>query len=121
MNIEVTPVLQLLIEVLALFVSTLVLLEIAPRVRAFFEPFREKWPVEANFLEAQAALAVDAAEEYLHGPGRGEEKLKYALAYVEGQAKKYGFSFDEDAINVLIHAKVKELHDKILAGTPAKK
>ncbi len=116
--IDLTPILTSLIVLLVASLIVLAVTEIVPRVQNLWRPFREKWPMEAVFLEAQADLAVKAAEQWLT-LGEGSEKLDYALNFVENQARKYGYSFDEPAVRTLVEAKVKELHERVAAAASA--
>ena len=58
-----------------------------------------------------AKIAVCAAEQIYTGPGRGEEKKKYALNFLAER----GITFDEDAIEALIEASVQEVKKELTA------
>jgi hypothetical protein len=119
MEIDLTLLIQTLLTVLIASLIVLAVTEIVPRVKALWKPFRDKYPFEAVFLEQQAVIAVNAAEQYITD-GNGYDKLAYALDYIEGQAKKYGYSFDKAAVQTLIEAKVKELKDKVISSAGQK-
>lgn len=117
--IEITPILLNLIEVLAGCLTIFVLLKMVPLVKAFFEPFKDKYPMEASFLEKQAEIAVGGAEQQFKDQGN-PEKLTAALIYVEKQANRYGYQFDEFAAKMLIEAKYRELKEKIAGAIKEK-
>lgn len=112
--IELTPFIQAALGVLISALVVLAVTEIVPRVQKLWQPFKNQYPIEADFLERQASLAVTAAEKFIDGPG--EAKLIYALDFVEKQANQYGFSFDEDTVRTFIEAKVKELEVQVAAS-----
>lgn len=118
MNIDFTNLLVDAIVVLIASLTVLVATEIVPRAQKLWKPFKTAYPLEADFLERQAEIGVKAAEQYVDGPG--QEKLGYALDYVESQAQKYGYDFDKGAVRVMIEAKVKDLENQFntILSTP---
>jgi len=120
MNVDLTPLASDAIVVLMAALTAFVLVKLVPEVKKLWQPFADKWPMEAVFLEAQADLAVKAAEQTLESKD-GKTKLKYALDFMETQARKYGFSFDKAVVQTLVEAKVRDLETAIANSANAKK
>lgn len=118
MEMDITTTLTGLIAILVACLITLTVVEIVPRAQKLWQPFRENWPMEAVFFEWLVAQGVNAADQYLKSAD-GKAKMQYVLDYVEGQAKKYGFTFDKEAVRTMAEAKVKELKDKVIAAAAA--
>lgn len=67
---------------------------------------KEKWGEgKLEEIKKWVAIAVQAAEQIFEGPGRGEEKKKYVIEFLESK----GFTFDEETINNLIESAVYDL------------
>ena len=67
---------------------------------------KEKWgESKLEEIKKWVAIAVQAAEQIFEGPGRGEEKKKYVIEFLESK----GFTFDEETINNLIESAVYDL------------
>ena len=87
MTIDLTPVFQAIIALLAALITTRLI------------PWIKKRTTEQQLMNLQAAarIAVYAAEQ-LYGAGQGEEKLQWALERVESM----GFHLDKDLIREAI-------------------
>lgn len=57
-------------------------------------------------LIAWTKIAVAAAEQRFQGQGRGQEKKQQVIAFL----KSKGFKIDEESINTIIEAAVKQLN-----------
>ena len=94
MNIDLTPILQALIGILAAIITA----KVIPWIKA-------RTTVSQQILiDAAVKMAVMAAEQ-LYGAGTGAQKLEYAQTYLAGK----GYTVDRAAIE----AAVKELSTKI--------
>lgn len=94
--IDITPLVSAFISLLAAIITI------------FLIPYLKAKVGERKFDEIMSwvQIAVAAAEMIYVGPGRGEEKKRYVLDYLEGK----GFSLDIDSINNMIEAAVLELN-----------
>ena len=95
-NIDLTPILQALIGLLA----TLITAKLIPWIKT-------KIAADKQGLFDAAVQSLVFAAEQLYGAGKGAEKLKY----VKDELAKKGFAIDDAAIE----AKVYELLNKIKA------
>lgn len=94
--IDLTPILKAVLVLLAVAITFYVL----PWLKAKLG--KEKF----NELKSWAEIAVKAAEQIFDGPGKGEEKKAYVLAFIESM----GFTVDAEAIENLIESAVLELN-----------
>ena len=93
-NIDLTPILQALIGLLA----TLITVKLIPWIKT-------KIAADKQGLFGAAVQSLVFAAEQLYGAGKGKEKL----AYVKDELAKKGFAIDD----AVIEAKVFELLNKI--------
>lgn len=89
------------------FVNAVIALASAA-VSAFLIPWIRSRITDAQrqHLVAWTKIAVAAAEQIFNGSGRGEEKKKYVLDFLE----KKGIIVDENSIDTAIEAAVKQLN-----------
>ena len=87
MSIDLTPILQAIIALLA----SLVTLKLIPWIQA------RTTAQQQQMLRASVAVAVYAAEQ-IYGAAAGKEKLMY----VKGQLAKKGFDVDIDEIEAAV-------------------
>lgn len=92
--IDLTPILEALIGLVAALVS----LYLIPWLRA-----RTTAEQQAH-IRAAVEVAVFAAEK-VYGAGRGDEKLTYALAKLESM----GIDIDEERVGAMIEAAIKQM------------
>lgn len=79
-------------------------------ITTFLIPYL-KTKIEANKFEkikSWVKVAVEAAEMIYVGKGRGEEKKKYVVQYLNSK----GYTIDTESINNLIESAVLELKTK---------
>lgn len=79
-------------------------------ITTFLIPYL-KTKIEANKFEkikSWVKVAVEAAEMIYVGKGRGEEKKKYVIQYLNSK----GYTIDTESINNLIESAVLELKTK---------
>lgn len=79
-------------------------------ITTFLVPYL-KTKIEANKFEkikSWVKVAVEAAEMIYVGTGRGEEKKKYVIQYLNSK----GYTIDTESINNLIESAVLELKTK---------
>ena len=95
-TIDITPIINAVIAL------------IAAAVGAFLIPW-----IKSNTTEKQrkdliswAKIGVAAAEQVYKGPGRGDEKKRYVLKFLEEQ----GFEIDSESVENAIEALVKQLN-----------
>ena len=98
MNVNITPITEAVIMLITSVIS------------AFLIPWikRKTTDAERQQLVAWVKIAVAAAEQMFTGTGRGEEKKKYVLSFLEEK----GHSIDENSVNAAIEATVKQLNGK---------
>lgn len=94
MTIDLTPVFQAVIALLAALITTRLI------------PWIKKRTTEQQLtnIKAAARIAVYAAEQ-LYGAGQGDEKLRYALERLEAM----GFHADEDLLRAAVEDAVYNL------------
>lgn len=95
-TIDITPVINAGIALIAAAISVFLIPWIKSKTTA----------QQRNELVAWAKIGVAAAEQLYKGQGRGEEKKKYVLDFLESK----GFKVDEDSVNNAIEAAVKQLN-----------
>lgn len=96
--IDITPIAQALVVLIAAVISCILIPWIKSKTT---EGQRQQ-------LVAWTKIAVAAAEQIFKGTGRGEEKKKYVLAFLEEK----GITFDENIINAAVEAAVKQLNSE---------
>lgn len=97
-NINITPIIQALIALVATLVSVFLIPYIKRKVGA---------ENMAEFLR-WVDIAVAAAEQ-LYDSADGKKKKEYVLAYLEGK----GVSFDMADVDMAIEAAVNKLHNEL--------
>ncbi len=100
MTFDVTPI----VEAIIALVGTVVTCVLVPYIksRTSSEQQRE--------INAWVKIAVAAAEQIYVGQGRGDEKKKYVLEWLQ----KHGISVNEAKLDALIEAAVYELTQGII-------
>ncbi len=96
--IDITPIAQALIVLISAIISCILIPWIKTKTT---EGQRQQ-------LVAWTKIAVAAAEQIFRGTGRGEEKKKYVLSFLEEK----GITFDENSINAAVEAAVKQLNSE---------
>lgn len=87
MNIDLTPILQAIIGLLAAIITA----KVIPWIKA------KTTNEQQNMIEAAVRTAVFAAEQ-IYGAGKGREKLEYAKEYLA----KHGYNVDMDEIEAAV-------------------
>ena len=95
MTIDITQILLALISLAGVAITTFLIPWIKSKVTA----------AQMEQLSELAWLGVNAAEVLIKGSGRGEEKLQYVKAYLEGK----GLVFDAETILAAIETAVAAL------------
>lgn len=99
-SIDITPVLQIALELLAVIVTAV----LVPYIR-------KKTTVEQQQeLDAWVSIAVEAAEQIYAGAGRGEEKKAYVIKWLDER----GIKVAADKLDAMIEAAVYRLKDGII-------
>lgn len=98
MSVDITVVVNAIIVLIAAVVSTFLIPWIKSRTTV----------QQREQLVAWVKIAVAAAEQMFKGYGRGEEKKKYVLEFLE----QNGFSVNEASVNAAIEAAVKQLNSE---------
>lgn len=96
-TIDLTPVFQAVIALLAALITT----KLIPWIK------KKTTEQQLNNLKAAAMIAVYAAEQ-IYGAGQGEEKLRYAMERLEDM----GFHMDVDLLREAIEEQVYNLMPK---------
>lgn len=93
---DITPITEAVVVLITAIISSL------------FIPWIKSKTTQAQReqLVAWTKIAVAAAEQIFKGPGRGEEKKRYALEFL----KEKGIYIDENSLNTAIEAAVKQLN-----------
>lgn len=101
MNIDLTPILQAIVGILAVLITT----KLIPWAKSKLSS--EKQGALAEWVD----IAVLAAEQVFVGPGRGKEKLKYVADFLE--SKGYSIDMDDtyDSVLAMIEAAVYALNN----------
>lgn len=94
--IDITPVINAVIALLAAVISVFVI----PWLKSKTTEEQRKQ------LIAWVKIAVSAAEQIYNGPGRGEEKKQYVLDFLAEQ----GFAVDDASVDAAIEAAVQQLN-----------
>lgn len=95
--VDLTPIFEAVIALIAALIT------------AFFIPFLKEKLGEIKYAKMLewVTIAVNAAEMLYKGPGRGEEKKEYVIAFLEEK----GFTADYDGLNAMIEAAVLQLQN----------
>lgn len=93
--IDITPIFNSVIALIAALVSAFLIPWLKSKVDAGKLAQYKEW----------VTIAVKAAEQIYAGTGRGEEKKKYVIEFLEAK----GFKIDFDSIDKMIEAAVYEL------------
>lgn len=101
MNIDLTPILQAVIALLAAIIT----FRVIPWIKA------HTTETQQNNLAAAARIAVYAAEQ-IYGANNGDLKLDYALDILEDK----GFRLDRDILREVVEAALKEAYFSDLHG-----
>ncbi len=96
--IDITPIAQALVVLIAAIISCILI----PWIKT------KTTDGQRQQLVAWTKIAVAAAEQIFKGTGRGEEKKKYVLAFLEEK----GITFDENIVNAAVEAAVKQLNSE---------
>lgn len=96
--IDLTPIANAVITLAALLITTFLIPWIKAKVSA--ERFAE--------IQKWTTIAVEAAEMIYRESGMGEAKKKY----VDNYLKSKGYTLDQDTVDALIEAAVKEMQQK---------
>ena len=100
-TIDITPIINAVITVLAAVISVYLIPWIKSKTTA----------AQRAELVAWAKIGVLAADQLYTGQGRGPEKKQYVLDFLEDK----GLTLDEESINNAIEAAVKQLNTEGLA------
>lgn len=98
MNVNITPIIEAVIMLITAVISAFLI----PWIRS------KTTDSQRQQLIAWIKIAVAAAEQMFVGSGRGEEKKKYVLAFLEDK----GLTIDENSVNAAIEAAVKQLNSE---------
>lgn len=98
MNVNITPIIEAVIMLITAVISAFLI----PWIRS------KTTDSQRQQLVAWVKIAVAAAEQIFTGSGRGEEKKKYVLAFLEDK----GLTIDENSVNAAIEAAVKQLNSE---------
>lgn len=114
--IDVTPLISDAIAVLAAACIVFITVKLVPELKKLLPSPMAKWLTEREFWEAEIEKAIIGVEKKFPGRGQGDLKLPSAVAYLEKQAKRYGFTFDEYVVDTQLHAKLKEIEEATAAA-----
>jgi hypothetical protein len=99
MNIDLTPIFQALMGMLA----TIITVKIIPYIKSNVDKIKfaelEKWVI----------VAVKAAEQYYKGAGRGREKMGYVLDFLSNKGFNVEDDFVYNELSALIEKSVYEI------------
>ena len=98
MNINLTPIADAVITLVALLITTFLIPWLKRRAGA--EKFAE--------IEKSTKIAVNAAEMIYKGSGMGEKKKEYVVNYLKAK----GYTLDMDTVGALIEAAVLDMKMK---------
>ena len=94
---DITPIVEAVLMLLAVVITTLIIPYIRNKTTA--EQQKE--------LTAWVRIAVAAAEQIYHGVGRGAEKKRYVLEWLDA----HDITIDIDKIDAIIEAAVYDLNN----------
>ena len=98
---NVTPIVEALILLVVAFIGCFVI----PFVRS------KTTAAQRQELQAWITLAVQAAEQLYAGQGRGEEKKRYVVEWLEN----HGIYIDADQLEVMLESAVYALKAQVVA------
>lgn len=98
MNVDITPIVEAVIMLIAAIISVFLI----PWIKS------KTTDSQRQQLVSWTKIAVAAAEQMFVGSGRGEEKKKYVLSFLEEK----GLFIDENTVNAAIEAAVKQLNSE---------
>lgn len=105
-TIDLTPLAEILISLLAVLITTYLIPWIKARTTA----------AQQEYIRAAAHVAVYAAEKFW-GAGHGDEKLEYAMKVLK---KDYGITLNLNKLEAVIDAAIKEMEQaeppKLITG-----
>lgn len=119
MDIDLTPLVTGAITVAASVCTAFVVTKLVPEIKKLFPSLADKRLADEAFWNAEIEKAINGVEKKF-GPGQGDLKLPAALAYLQKQAKRYGFYFDAYVVDTLVHVKLKEIDEKAAAALAGK-
>lgn len=93
--LDLTPILEAIISLIAVIITYLVIPYIRSKVN----------DQKLCELSQWVMIAVEAAEQIYAGPGRGEEKKAYVVAFLNSK----GLTYDPESVNALIESYVHAL------------
>ena len=104
MNIDLTPIANAVITLVALLITTFLIPWL--KAKAGAEKFAE--------IEKWTRVAVNAAEMIYKESGMGETKKQYVINYLKAK----GYALDLDTVETLIEAAVLEMKQKAPVAIP---
>lgn len=97
MEYDITPIIQAILTLIGAIITAIVIPWIKSKTSIQQQEELKQW----------VKIAVAAAEQIFVGQGRGEEKKKWVLEFLE----RYNLKIDFDAIDAMIEAAVYELNN----------
>lgn len=101
-TIDLTPIIELVLAVLAMIITSYVIPWIKARTSA----------AQQEYIRTAAHVAVYAAEKFW-GAGHGDEKLEYASKVLK---EDYGIELNLNKLEAVIDAAIKEMEQKEKGG-----
>lgn len=101
MNIDITPVMEAVVALVAAIITAFVIPWLKGKIDA----------VKLEKIALWVEVAVEAAEQLYEGSGRGAEKKSYVVEFLNSK----GYTLDPDSLDKLIEAAVFNL-SKYLEG-----
>ena len=98
MEIDVTQIVVAVIGLLSVILTSVVV----PLIKAKLS--QEQWTTLMKY-----AIAGVQAAEIIFGAGNGEQKLEWAIKYIQDEAKSHGITFDPQSIRVAVENAWKQL------------
>ena len=98
---DITPILSAVIALVSVLITTFLI----PYIK------RKTTKEQQDMLETWVNIAVYAAEQLIKGSGKGGERKRYVLDFLE----KRGLTYDAEAVDAMIEAAVREM--KICDGS----
>lgn len=97
---NITPIVEAILALVAAIITVFVIPWIKSKTTA----------QQREDIVAWVNVAVSAAEQIYNGPGRGKEKKKYVINYLNSK----GFKIDEATVDILIESAVLKLNSNTL-------
>lgn len=94
-NIDITQLANALIALLCVVITTFLIPWIKSKANN----------EQLNSLTKWVEIAVNAAEQIYRGPGKGDEKLKYVVEFLNSK----GLTVDDNSIKTAIEAAVRQI------------